>query len=63
MNGTGIKDKIRLFLKNLTDIKIEPIYQTRDLNIDAKVKFLENGTEINLEKKEMAQNAGLAWRC
>jgi putative ATP-dependent endonuclease of the OLD family len=51
MNETGIKDKIRLFLKDLTDIRIEPIYQTRDLNIDAKVKFLENGTEINLQKK------------
>jgi len=51
MNETGIKDKVKLFLKNLTDIRIEPVYQARDLNIDAKVKFLENGTEINLQKK------------
>lgn len=47
----GILSKMQLFLKDLTDIKIEPIYQSRDLNIDAKVNFLENGKEINLEKK------------
>jgi putative ATP-dependent endonuclease of the OLD family len=51
MTERGIKDKVNLFLKNLTDIKVEPIYQSRDLNIDAKVKFLENGREINLQKK------------
>jgi predicted ATP-dependent endonuclease of OLD family len=51
MNDTGMKDKIKLFLKNLTDIRIEPFYQTKDLNIDAKVKFLEGGKEINLQKK------------
>ncbi len=51
MNETGMKDKIKLFLKNLTDIRIEPFYQTKDLNIDAKVKFLEGGKEINLQKK------------
>jgi putative ATP-dependent endonuclease of OLD family len=47
----GIKEKVRMFLRDLTDIRIEPIYQSRDLNIDAKVKFLENGREINLQKK------------
>jgi putative ATP-dependent endonuclease of the OLD family len=51
MTERGIKDKVKLFLKDLTDIKVEPIYQTRDLSIDAKVKFLENGREINLQKK------------
>jgi len=51
MIETGIQEKIRLFIKNLTDIRVEPIYQTRDLNIDAKVKLLENGKEINLQKK------------
>ncbi|HEY3312854.1 MAG TPA: AAA family ATPase [Anaerolineales bacterium] len=51
MNERGIKDKIRLFLNKLTDIRVEPIYQTKDVNIDAKVKFLENGEEINLQKK------------
>jgi putative ATP-dependent endonuclease of the OLD family len=51
MNERGIKGKIQLFLKDLTDIRVEPIYQTKDLNIDAKVKFLENGREINLQKK------------
>lgn len=51
MNDSGMKDKIKLFIKSLTDIRIEPIYQTKDLNIDAKIKFLENGKEINLQKK------------
>ena len=51
MNERGIKDKVKLFLKNLTDIRVEPVYQAKDLNIDAKVKFLENGREINLQKK------------
>ena len=51
MNERGIKEKIKLFLKDLTDIRVEPIYHTRELNIDAKVKFLENGREINLQKK------------
>ncbi len=51
MNESGMKDKIKIFLKNLTDIRIEPFYQTKDLNIDAKVKFLEGGKEINLQKK------------
>jgi putative ATP-dependent endonuclease of the OLD family len=49
--SSGMRDKFKLFLKNLTDIRIEPIYQTRDLNIDAKVVFLENGDEINIQKK------------
>ncbi|MDP2210188.1 MAG: AAA family ATPase, partial [Candidatus Aquicultor sp.] len=47
----GILDRIKLFLKDLTDIKVEPLFQPRDLNIDAKVKFLEDGKEINLDKK------------
>ncbi len=47
----GILEKMQLYLTDLTDIKIEPLYQSRDLNIDAKVVFLENGKEINLEKK------------
>ncbi len=47
----GILGKMQTFLKDLTEIKIEPQYQSRDLNIEAKVKFLENGEEINLEKK------------
>ncbi len=42
---------MKLYLQDLTEVKIEPIYQTRDMNIDAKVKFLENGREINIDKK------------
>jgi putative ATP-dependent endonuclease of the OLD family len=52
MNETGITDKIRMFLKKLTDVRIEPIYQAKELSIDAKVKFLEHdGKEIDLLKK------------
>lgn len=47
----GILNKMQLYLKDLTDIRIEPQYRSKDLNIDAKVIFLENGKEINLEKK------------
>ena len=47
----GILEKMQTFLKDLTEIKIEPQYQSRDLNIEAKVKFIENGKEVNLEKK------------
>lgn len=47
----GIIDKIKIFLKDLTEIRIEPVYQKQDLNIDARIKFLENGKEIDLQKK------------
>lgn len=47
----GIIDKLQIFLRDLTEIRVEPIFQVRDLNVDAKVKFLENGNEINIENK------------
>jgi len=47
----GIIDKLRMFLRDLTEVKVEPIFYARDLNVDAKVKFLENGNEINIENK------------
>lgn len=48
---TGILERMQIFLKDLTEVKIEPIYQKRDLNIDAKVKFMENGKEVSIDKK------------
>lgn len=39
-----------MFLPELTEVKVEPIFHPRDLNIDAKVKF-ENGNEISIENK------------
>lgn len=48
---TGILRKMQLFLKDLTEVKIEPIHQKKDLNIDAKVKFMENGKEVSIDKK------------
>lgn len=47
----GILDRMKMFLKDLTEVKIEPIYQKRDLNIDAKVKFMEGGKEVSIDKK------------
>ena len=47
----GILDKMRIFLRDLTDVKIELMYQPRNLNIEAKVIFLENGNEINIDNK------------
>jgi putative ATP-dependent endonuclease of OLD family len=47
----GIINKLQLFLPELTEIRVEPIFLARDLNVDAKVKFLENGNEIPIENK------------
>lgn len=47
----GILEKLKLYLHDLNEIRIEPEFQSRDLNIDAQVRFLENGKEIDLEKK------------
>lgn len=48
---TGILGRMQMFLRDLTEVKIEPIYQKRDLNIDAKVKFMEGGKEVSIDKK------------
>lgn len=47
----GIIDKLKIFLPELTEVKVEPIFHARDLNVDAKVKFLENGNEISIDNK------------
>jgi putative ATP-dependent endonuclease of the OLD family len=51
LESKGIKTKIKTYLKNLTEIKITPSFQPRNLNINSEVKFLENGKEINVDKK------------
>lgn len=51
IKDTGVLSRMQLFLKDLTEVKIEPIYQKKDLNIDAKVKFLEHGKEVSIDKK------------
>ncbi|WP_435389214.1 ATP-dependent nuclease [Halomonas ramblicola] len=51
ITDTGILERMQMFLTDLTEVKIEPVYQKRDLNIDAKVKFLENGKEVSIDKK------------
>lgn len=47
----GIIDKLKMFMSELTDIRVEPLFHARDLNLDAKVKFLEHGTEIPIDNK------------
>lgn len=51
IKDTGVLSRMQLFLKDLTEVKIEPIYQKKDLNIDAKVKFMEHGKEVSIDKK------------
>lgn len=51
MKSEGIYNNIKLFLSSLTEIKVTPIFEPRDLNIDVKVQFLEGEKEIDLSKK------------
>jgi predicted ATP-dependent endonuclease of OLD family len=51
IKDNGIFDKLKLYLQDLSDIKIIPEFMSKELNINARVIFLENGGEINLEKK------------
>lgn len=48
---TGVLSRMQLFLKDLTEVKIEPLYYKKELNIDAKVKFMEYGKEVSIDKK------------
>jgi len=47
----GIKEKIKQYITNLTEIKVDPSFEPRSLNISSKVKFLENEKEISVDKK------------
>ncbi|MCC4766196.1 AAA family ATPase [Methanosarcina sp. DH1] len=51
LKSKGIKEKLKQYLNQLTDIKIEPLFEPKNLNIYSKVKFLEDGNEISVEKK------------
>lgn len=51
LESKGIKERIKQYLRQLTDIKIEPTFEPKSLNITSKVKFLENGEEISVDKK------------
>lgn len=51
LDEKGIKDKLKRYLKKLTEIKVEPSFEPRSLNISSKVKFLEGGKEIPVDKK------------
>lgn len=47
----GIRDKIREFLPELSDIKVEPEFTPKDLAINPKVKILQGDSEILISKK------------
>ncbi|MFC5079751.1 hypothetical protein VTH8203_04441 [Vibrio thalassae] len=51
IRNDGILTKIRMFFGEDADMKITPLYQSRDLSVDAKVQFLEGDNEINISKK------------
>lgn len=51
IRNDGILTKLRMFLGEDADMKVTPLYQSRDLSIDAKVQFLEGDKEINISKK------------
>jgi len=48
----GIKDKLKSFLPELTEISVKPVFEPRDINIDVEVQLLEDGDrKIRVEKK------------
>lgn len=51
LESKGIKKKLKQYLKQLTDIKVEPLFEPNSSNISSKVKFLEGGNEISVNKK------------
>lgn len=51
LESAGVKDKLRVFLPTLTDIKVRPQYTPQDFNLNATVLFLEGDGEIDLNKK------------
>ena len=51
LESNGIKEKLKQYLKDLTEIKVDPSFEPRSLNISSHVKFLENGREISVDKK------------
>lgn len=51
LKSKGILANLQRHLKNLTDIKVEPHFESRNLNISPKVIFMENDQEISVDKK------------
>ncbi|MEM7736577.1 MAG: AAA family ATPase, partial [Deinococcota bacterium] len=51
ISETGLLGKMQLFLGGLSNIVVEPLFEPRGLDINPKVKFLENGQEISIDKK------------
>jgi putative ATP-dependent endonuclease of OLD family len=47
----GIKDKIKDYLPELTEIIIRPTFEPQIMNIGVNVQFLEGTSEISIEKK------------
>jgi len=51
LEDKGIKYKLKQYLKELTDVKVETNFNPRDINIDVKVKLLEGENTIFVHKK------------
>ncbi|RNI10074.1 ATP-dependent nuclease [Methanohalophilus portucalensis] len=51
LESKGILTNIQQYLKNLTDIKVEPSFEPRNLSLSPKVLFMENNQEILVDKK------------
>jgi putative ATP-dependent endonuclease of OLD family len=47
----GIKDKLKEYLPELTEIIIRPIFEPQNVNIGVNVQFLEGKNEISIDKK------------
>lgn len=47
----GIKDKLIEYLPGLTGIGLKAEFEPKDLNINVSVQMLENGNEINVNKR------------
>ncbi len=48
----GIKDKLKSFLRELTEISVNPIFEPKGINIGVEVQLLEeDGRKISVEKK------------
>lgn len=51
LEKNGIKEKMRQHITNLTDIKVDPIFEPKNLTITARVSLVEGDSEVPIQKK------------
>lgn len=51
INSSNIKNKLQEFLPELSEVRVEPEFQKKDLIINTAVKMMENEQEISVAKK------------